>query len=185
MRSRNRRNYEKYGNVFFVTSTVIGFIKIFNNNCMYQILLENLEFYRSRGDINILAYVLMPNHFHLVVKTENGTHISSFMGNFKRYTSKIISNYHKESCNYKIVKKLEKARIIEGLPDSGIWRPRFDSFVIVNENTLRQKIDYIHNNPIRANLVDSPEEWPYSSARNYKRLKDIYMQVDIEWKCLE
>ena len=62
---------------------------------------------------------------------------------------------------------------------------RFDSFVITNEDTLRQKIEYIHNNPVRAGLVREATEWLYSSAVNYAGLSDVLIPVDIEWKCLD
>jgi hypothetical protein len=65
-----------------------------------------------------------------------------------------------------------------------IWKPRFDWFVINNENTLRQKIEYIHNNPIKKGLVEVPTEWVYSSARNYAGYCECKLKVDTEWESL-
>lgn len=184
MRSRNRQIYEKHGNLFFVTSTVVGSLKIFKIDSLCKIMTNNLAFYQDRGDFTILAYVIMPNHFHLVLKT-NDKSISKCMGNLKRITSREISAKLKSLGEKRILAELDKATALEPTDDSKIWENRFDSLVIVNEDTLCQKIDYNHYNPIKAGLVSEPNEWLYSSARNYEGSDDVVIPVDTEWKCLD
>lgn len=62
--------------------------------------------------------------------------------------------------------------------------PRFDCFVIDSLDTLRQKIDYIHANPVRKGLVDDPAHWPYSSAAAYAGSKSPIIPVDTEWQSI-
>lgn len=185
MRSRNRNNYEKYGNIFFVTSTVVGSIDIFKIDLLCKIMIEKLRFYQNRGDFTIIAYVVMPDHFHLVIKTNNDKSISDCIGNLKRITSRETTAKLKDLEEAKILSELDQMAALEPTHDSRIWKHRFDSLVIVNEETLRQKIEYIHNNPVKAGLVSEPDEWVYSSARNYGGSADVVIPVDTEWKCLD
>ena len=67
---------------------------------------------------------------------------------------------------------------------SKVWKPRFDSLVITNMDTLCQKIEYIHNNPVKKQLAAKPEDWLYSSARNYAGVENVLIDVDTNWDCL-
>jgi len=58
-----------------------------------------------------------------------------------------------------------------------VWQEGSHPQMIVSEDMLRQKIDYIHYNPVKAGLVDKPEDWPYSSARDYLGLKGL-LEID-------
>jgi len=63
-----------------------------------------------------------------------------------------------------------------------IWEDRFDDLYLNQEKTLLVKFNYIHNNPLRAGLVKRPEDYPYSSARNYfLKTKDGILEVDIDF----
>ncbi|KAA3634662.1 MAG: hypothetical protein DWP97_06565 [Calditrichaeota bacterium] len=182
MRSRNRQIFESNGEIFFVTSTIVGFINIFNRNEYAEILIENLNFYQKRGDFVVLAFVIMPNHFHFIVKT-NSMSISNIIGNFKRYTSKQITRKLLEQNDLKLIEKLYTFGQNEPSTDSKIWKPRFDCFTINNIETLKQKIEYIHFNPVKKGIVNTSEDWKYSSAVNYKGGEGL-VEVDTEWKCL-
>jgi REP element-mobilizing transposase RayT len=148
-------------------------------------MIDSLNFYQSRGDFIIIAYVIMLNHFHLIIKTKKGLTVSQCIGNFKRITSRKISLKLEKAGNKKLLSSLGKAASLDPTSDSRVWEYRFDSFVIMNEDALRQKINYIHNNPVKAGLVTEPSEWPYSSARNYADFDETLIQVDVEWKCLD
>jgi hypothetical protein len=58
---------------------------------------------------------------------------------------------------------------------------RFDDEVITTDEMLRVKVDYIHNNPVVAGLVEKPEDYLYSSARDYIRGDHSILQVDTSW----
>ncbi len=184
MRSRNRTTFEAHGNVFFVTSTVVGFIPVFNNADVNQIFIENLHFYQDRGDFRIIAFVLMPEHFHLIIKVNDKYTVSQVMANFKRITSRQVTGYFRETGDEATIQLLQAASSREPGSDSKLWKPRFDSFVLTNEKTLIEKIQYIHQNPVKRGLVRNAVEWPYSSARNYAGRSDVLVQVDFEWRCL-
>jgi putative transposase len=185
MRGRRRSDFEQYGDIFFITSSVVGFVKLFNLKSLCDIMIDGLIYYQSREDFTILAYVIMPEHFHLVIKVSKGLTVSKCIGNFKRITSRKITSELEGTRNKGFLSSLRKSAMLEPTKDSRVWEYRFDSFVITNENTLRQKIDYIHNNPVKAGLVSEPTQWRYSSARNYADLDGFIVPVDVEWRCLD
>lgn len=184
MRSRDRKIFESHGNVFFITSTVVGFIDLFNHKQTCEIFIDSLQFCQTRGDFILLAWVLMPNHFHIIVKLSEDKNISTVIGNLKRFTARKIG----ELLSVPELKPTLERIKIEALKEPGkgvaIWKPRFDSFVITSENTLSQKIEYIHMNPVRKKLVNESWQWIYSSASAYARDESIVLPVDINWRCL-
>lgn len=186
MRGRKRNNFERHGDLFFVTSTIVGFTKIFELKSMCDIMIENLNYYQNRGDFTIIAYVMMPDHFHLIIKTNKGFSVSQCIGNLKRITSRMITSELSKRGNKRLLSALKKSALLEPTSDSRVWKHRFDSFVLTNEDTLRQKIDYIHNNPVKSGLVSEPCDCRYSSARNYAGMDDdVMIPVDVEWRCLD
>jgi REP element-mobilizing transposase RayT len=126
----------------------------------------------------------MPNHFHLIIKTNDGKSISNCVGNIKRITSRHITSYLKSNNKAQLLDMLKQKAKIEPSLDSRIWKPRFDCMVIVKEEILIQKIEYSHFNPVKAGLVKDILDWPYSSARNYAERADVLLDVDSQWKCL-
>jgi REP element-mobilizing transposase RayT len=183
MKGRNRQYYEEYGEVFFITSTTVGFARLFDINELCDIFIHKLSFYQKRGDYAILAYVLMPNHFHLIIKKNNNSDISKIVANLKRITSKEITEYLYCNRFLELLGQLKRGAQKEP-QHCKIWKPRFDCFVINNEETLVQKIEYVHYNPVKAGLVDKPEKWPYSSARNYAGNCSSFVDVDVNWNSL-
>jgi len=184
MRSRDRQSYERFGKVFFVTTTAVGFVNIFDLEASRRIVVDNLTFYQNRGDFTLIAWVLMPNHLHLVVRIKGELSISQIIGNLKRITSRQIGDWLSRMGNHKIVETLETKAKLEPSRHSKVWKPRFACLVITNENTLREKIDYIHYNPVRGGLVSNPADWVYGSARDSAGFSETLVPVDVEWNCL-
>lgn len=184
MRSRDRGIYDGHGDVHFVTSTIVGFVPIFTNAQAARVFIDCIRFCQRRKDFTLLAWVLMPEHFHLVLKRHQEKSVSTIIGNIKRFTSREIQRILGEMKLIETLKALEVAAKEEPSQDSAVWKPRFDSLVIVKEETLRQKIEYIHHNPVRRQLVAEPTAWRYSSARNYAGLAGCDLEVDTEWRCI-
>jgi putative transposase len=184
MRGRHRSDYEKHGNVFFVTFTVVGFVAIFDFAPCCDIIIENLQFYQDKGDFTVLAYIIMPNHVHLVLCTRTERTISDCIGNLKRITSRQISALLMEKGMVELQVLLGKSALEEPADDCRIWKPRFDCFVLNNIETLSRKIKYIHNNPVKAGLVARSIEWPYSSASAYDGLPGGRLPVDSDWSSI-
>ena len=107
LRGRNKLTDERY---FFVTTTVVRFLKVFDSPKVCDILIGNIKHYRSKYKFTVLAYVIMPSHFHWIVEVnpEYGT-ISDIMRDLKRHSSVEITDYLKNNTTLRIFLK-EKPR---------------------------------------------------------------------------
>jgi REP element-mobilizing transposase RayT len=185
MRSRQRQVYEIYSNLYFVTSTIVGFANLFDIDECRNILLKSFKFCQSRGDFTIIGYVIMPNHFHLIAHVGQGYSISKIVGNIKRFTSHEIVKYLQGTSDRKLLETLALFAADEPSADCRVWKPRFDCLTITDVDILRQKLEYIHHNPVRRGLAPDPLRYRHSSARNYSRLGEIEIRVDVDWRSLE
>ncbi len=170
---------------FFITTTVIDFIPVFEDANACDLLIRNIKHYQKRYQFSILAYVIMPSHFHWIsrVNPELGT-ISDIMRDIKKYSAWDIMEYLEKQnseylANFKIAAtgyKNQKRKF---------WMPRFDDEVIRNEKMFWTKLYYIHNNPVEAELVREPVDYKYSSARNYIYGDHSVIEVDTSYAGIE
>lgn len=155
----------------FVTTIAYDRRQIFANDeialsCISQFG-ECLEYYR----VSLAGYVLMPTHLHALLGFKQIEQLSKFMQSFKILSSKRI----KEQLN----------AIGEAASDFRLWNPRFDDANIFSDKQYRIKLDYIHNNPIRAGLVTNPCDWKYSSAIDWLTEGHGILEIDKNFSWLE
>uniref|UniRef100_A0A832G841 Transposase n=1 Tax=Ignavibacterium album TaxID=591197 RepID=A0A832G841_9BACT len=171
--------------IFFVTTTVVGFARVFTKDTYCDLLIRNILHYQNKYHFTILAYVIMPSHFHwiIIVNRQYGT-ISDIMRDIKKYSAwDIMEEIEKNDENLMDIFKSAS----KGFQNQKrkFWMQRFDDEVIRNEKMFWTKLHYIHNNPVEAGLVIRPEDYKYSSARNYVRGDHSVMFVDTEYAGVE
>lgn len=184
-----RFNEDSYAH--FITTNTFGYKSIFKNIDCCRILLKNIDFYRNKIDFKLIGYVIMPDHFHCLIwwnseKLPKLT-ISIIMHRLKGRSAKMISDYILSGRQgfYALpdIHRGIKASITQkgrlSTRDAiKIWHPSFYDFNIYSEEKLRQKLNYIHLNPVRAGLVNKPEDYPYSSYRNYYLDDEKIIKID-------
>jgi REP element-mobilizing transposase RayT len=167
--------------IHFLTFTVVEWIDVFTRPRYKNILLEALRFYRLKKGIRIYAFVIMSNHMHLIMDSPI-VPLSDIIRDYKRWTSKRIIEaicQPGESRQGWLLEKFAEA----GHANSNnlrfqVWQQRNHPEVLFSPKFIRQKIHYIHLNPVRAGLVVRPETYLYSSASNYAGLRGV-MTVSI------
>ena len=162
MRSRYKA-YNKKG-VFFVTSTVVGWHNFLDKQNIYKIIIDEFEFRRKNDSIKVHGFVIMPNHFHAIISSEN---ISRTMQNIKSFTARKIIDYLKSNNNKTELEKLSKDSANNSKSNYQLWQGGYHPQEIKTEKVLIQKIEYIHSNPVRAGLVKEAQQWTYSSIHNH------------------
>jgi len=176
------RSYFKEENCFFITTSIINHLHVFACSETCEILIRNIKFYQEKYKFQILGYVIMPSHFHWIISTDSQfCTISDIMREIKKYSAWDIMDFFE---THRIIDYLE---IFENAGKKGrkqkrkFWNDRFDDVVINSKNFFFQKLNYIHNNPVKAGLVENPEDYTYSSARNYKYgyHSVIYVETDV------
>jgi putative transposase len=136
---------------------------LFDCDDKYKLFLLSLSQARSRHFFKIVAYVIMPNHVHLLICPPEGEYsISKILSGIKLPFSMRIS-------------KLSKAHT--GKLQGHFWQRGggYDRN-LVSQKAILSSIEYIHSNPVRKGLVSFPEEWPWSSARYYLGIEDYLLK---------
>lgn len=175
LRGRSNLTEEQF---FFVTTTVVNFTNVFDKDIYCDLLIKNISHYKERYQFNIIAYAIMPSHFHWIVQVNpKFGNISDIMRDIKKYSAWDIM----ESV------ELDDPELADIFMQVGtkypghkrkFWMKRFDDEVIRNEKMFWAKLHYIHNNPVEAGIVIKPEQYKYSSARNYILGDHSVLQVD-------
>ncbi|NUO10371.1 MAG: transposase [Candidatus Brocadia sp.] len=174
MRSRYKI-IQKEG-IYFVTSTVVEWIPIFTTQKYFDIIIQSLKFCKDYKGLKLYAFVILDNHFHLVVSAPE---LSNTLTSLKKFTAKEIitqlgqDNRHRLLIQLAFYKKRYKTK-----SDYQVWQEGVHPELIMNNEMLFQKIEYIHYNPVKRGLVDMPEHWRYSSSRNYLANDHSIIQID-------
>ena len=152
---------------YFCTDKIIGERNIFTDVPAFNTIIESLDYCRREKGLRIHAYVIMPNHAHLILSSETSV-LSSIVRDYKRFTSRHLSDH---------VNMKEDERLLDYFhavamhttrgTDYTVWQ-RGDPPVLITSRTMYlQKLELIHQHPVRCGFVEKPEYWKYSSARNY------------------
>ncbi len=171
--------------LFFVTTTIVSFTKVFVNDVYCEILISNIKHYQDKYKFEILAYVIMPTHFHwiIMVNPKFGT-VSDIMRDIKKYSAwDIMEKIEKEDPDLMSVFYGEAVKFPGH--KRKFWMQRFDDEVIRNEKMFWTKLHYIHWNPVEAGIVTLPENYKYSSARNYVNNDHSIIKVDTSFAGIE
>ena len=171
--SEYRKTYE--GGLFFITLTVVGWIDVFTRKEYADIIVENLEFCQKEKDLAIFVYVIMPSHIHLIVRRNEGL-LSDWLRDFKSYTAKQIikeiENGGFESRREWLLHLFKyHAKFQAQNSKYMFWQKSNHPTDLFTEKAIKQKTDYIHQNPVAANLVTEESYYHYSSANPLSPLK--------------
>ena len=167
-------------NLYFITTTTVNRAHLFLLDRHKQIIAESLDYMRLKNWLNLYAFVLMPNHVHLLVRFFPNIKLSDVMREFKKHTSKQIILACKTENNQKYLSYMEDAaRTISGQTYK-VWEDGYDAREVFSLPFLQQKMDYLHKNPCQPQLrmVDQPEEYLWSSACFYLLDKPTVIPID-------
>jgi putative transposase len=149
----------------FLTATVNHWLPLFTRPETVNIVLDSWRFLQREAGLVIYGYVILENHLHLVAKSEN---LSEDIQRFKSFTVREIIAYLESRDSSRLLELLvlfKRSHKTESRYQ--VWEEGSHPQLIESEIMMRQKLDYIHQNPVKRGYVDQPEHWRYSSARNY------------------
>ena len=135
-------------------------------------MVQNTFLFFDGQRYRLLAWVVMPNHVHVLFQPLAGWTVAKIVASWKKFTARKICEHRRSagsagSANLPIGRD-ETAIQENGVPGvpgvAPVWHREYWDRFMRNENHLAQAIDYIHKNPVKARLVNSPEEWLWSSA---------------------
>lgn len=159
---------------YFVTLTTVDWIDVFTRVNHKKLIADSLNYCIKNKGLAVFAYCLMPSHLHMICRVDGKGLLSDVIRDFKTFTSKkIIEQIQEESesrrewmLNYfaKACAHLKRAQKYK------VWQDGNQAKEIFSNSFLYEKLEYIHNNPVKDLIVEKPWEYLYSSARNYADL---------------
>jgi REP element-mobilizing transposase RayT len=166
---RKWSNQNLPGALHFVTGNFLDRIPVFKQDLCCQSFIDTLATLLAEWPCKLIAYVLMPDHTHLIVNPKDGR-IKEFTGTLKSISAKAIIN---------------SAQGIEFKLDSdgslNVWQESFKAIPLWSGWMIWQKINYIHANPVKAKLVSSAKDYRWSSFRAFYLGDQEPLRVDQDW----
>ncbi len=150
----------------FITCTILHWIPIFTRTQTTDIIFSSLKYLQKNDNLKIYAYVILENHLHLIAKSDD---IAKSMAKFKSFSAREIINYLKKENAKSILEQLafyKKAHKTSS--EFQLWQEGMQPKQILSEKMMQERIQYIHNNPVKRGYVDNAVHWRYSSARDYE-----------------
>lgn len=172
----------------FLTLTIVDWIDLFTRAVYSEIILDSLRFCQKEKELLIFAYVIMPSHIHLIVQTNAKKGLSPILQSFKSFTAKQFLNAIQVKTNGESRREwllshfAFHARKNKTNSNYQLWQKSNHPIALYSPKVIRQKLSYIHFNPVAAKIVAQPAHYLWSSASNYETgegLLDVQIMEDI------
>ncbi len=150
----------------FLTCTVMEWMPVFTRPDTVQILLDSWAYLREHEGLQLYGYVILENHLHFVAQSGR---LDLSLSHFKSFTARRIIDYLEANSVEHLLTRLRLAkRAHKSDREFQFWQEGSHAELVFSEAMMREKLNYIHANPVKRGYVDSAEHWRYSSARNYE-----------------
>jgi putative transposase len=165
-----RAVYDDELHAHFVTFSCYRRRRLLDRDRAKRVVLGVLNSQMASRKMLCAGFVVMPDHVHAIVWFLLPGQLSVFMQQWKRLTSHHIRQFvHTELTRYS--EKIGR--------DDPLWEAGYFSFNLFSEEKLREKLTYIHENPVRAGLAARPCDWAFSSARHYKQRRSVGVPISL------
>ncbi|MDE5423150.1 transposase [Ancylomarina sp. DW003] len=164
------RNKISEGYCYFLTLTVVDWVDVFTRPNYKHIIVDSLRYCQKEKGLILYGWCLMSNHLHLIAQADENNHLSDILRDLKKYTSKQIIKAIIENPESRRDWMLDRFRFAGKFKKNvtyKFWQDGNEAKEIHTSEFLIQKLEYIHNNPVKAEIVDNPIDYKYSSAINY------------------
>ena len=157
----------------FLTFTVIDWVDVFSRKEYKIELTDSMNYCVNNKGLIVYGWVIMSNHMHVIWQAKEGYQLSAIIRDFKKFTAKRILqmiNEEQESRRKWMLKKFEFAgKRLKRITNYKFWQDSNHAIMLEAFDTKMkdQKLEYIHNNPVKAMLVNNPEDYIFSSAIDY------------------
>jgi len=155
-------------NIYFATSTTVEWQNVFVSIPLFETMIESLKYCIAHKGLHLHGYIIMPNHSHYILSAELPERLSGIMRDYNRFTSQRITELLEVTQREEALRTFRTAAVEEGRGNRyKVWQEGFHPIAIGTADFFQEKLNYLHNNPVRKGFVERPEHWKYSSARNY------------------
>ncbi len=160
---------------YFLTCTIVGWLPVFTRPEAVQILFDCWRFLQQNRDF---GYVILENHLHLIASAPQ---LANAMKSFKMYTARQLIELLERHAAEMLLWQLRAHKLRRKTKSEyQVWQEGSKPKQIGGHEVMRQKLDYMHNNPVKRGYVDDPLHWRYSSARDYAGRAGL-VEVVMDW----
>jgi putative transposase len=156
------RRFYGGGDLHFITCSCYQRKPFLGSASRRDLFLKIFEQVRQKYEFQVVGYVVMPEHIHLLIGEPDDGTIAVIMQVLKQRVSHQF---------------LSRVRGQDTAPRS-FWLPRSYDFNVFSQKKIAEKLDYMHWNPVKRGLVDSPEKWRWSSYRHYALGEDGPVKIE-------
>jgi putative transposase len=160
------------GDLHFVTFSCYQRLPLLNNEATRNLFVQELDEIRNEMEFRLIGYVVMPNHVHLLMNEPPQSTPSRALHKLKLGFSRKAR---------KMARSLRTGPLplpeLTGKPRT-FWQERFYDFNVYSTGKRKEKLDYMHANPVIRGLVKHPKEWPWSSWSFYGRNEVGLIRID-------
>ncbi len=164
--------------LYFITFAVVAWVDVFTRPEYKQILIDSLKYCQQQKGLEIYGWCLMSNHIHLILRSDGKNKLQDIIRDFKKFTS--VSICRSVESNGNESRKDWMLKIFDHAADSSskhlkyqFWQNEYHPIVLNNNKIMDQKLEYIHNYPVKEEVVGKPEDYLYSSAKDYCGVKGL------------
>lgn len=159
----------------------VYWIDVFTRQDYFDVIAESITYCRLNKGMKLFAYCIMPSHIHFIFRSSIDKPME-LLRDFKKHTSKTIiesiKNNPQESRKEWLLWMFEKAGKERGnVQLYQFWQHHNHPIELWSEKVIKQKIDYIHHNPVKEGFVSNAIDWKYSSARNFQEDHSV-LEID-------
>jgi len=155
----------------FITFSVVGWIDVFSREQYKELFVESLKYCQENKGLVLHAWIIMTNHVHLIISS-NSNKIEHIVRDLKKYTSKQIIKAIQESNTESRKEWMLNIFSYTGKNNNNnkefqFWKQDYHPIELDSSEKANQRLDYLHENPIRSGMVWDSWHYKYSSAIDY------------------
>jgi putative transposase len=133
-----------------------------------------LDEVRRRHGFRLVGYVVMPEHVHLLISEPAEKNPSKILQVLKQKVARALLKRQRRATSAQLALPFEGSQAEE----AHFWQRRFYDFNVWSEKKLKEKLEYMHANPVQRKLVHHPGDWPWSSWTHYAREGEGRIRID-------
>jgi REP element-mobilizing transposase RayT len=175
---------------YYMTFQVVFWIDLFTRQMYREIVIESLKYCQKEKGLEIFAWVIMSNHIHLLARSSENN-LSGVIRDFKKFTSKAFIEKISAADESRKEWMLRLFKHAAGRQNKNgnfqVWTHENHAVEVYGNSFIQSKVDYIHDNPVRAGIVRNAQDYKYSSASAYADQEGLLeiIKVGSTWRTLK
>ncbi|UII20005.1 REP-associated tyrosine transposase [Fulvivirga ligni] len=163
---------------YFVTLSIVHWIDLFTRKEFKHSIVESLKYCQNNKGLVINAWCLMPSHLHMIIRSDSEP-VGAIIRDFKKFTSRqaieLLGTINESRKEWLLRAFKASGEKLKRITSYKVWQDGNPPELLMSNKFQEQKLTYIHYNPVECEIVDEPEYYWYSSARDYSGINVCWM----------